>query len=278
MQKINHDIFCGGQSEGVRMDSTGRDIQVPPYPPSEKNILGSDHEGRDMLSLIVVGTKDTLYIVFVITLVRYLLALPLAFMASKKTGPAHWILSGWNQLFTALPTLFSAILLMNIPFLVFSENRLLWSIFLIAVIEVGRVAYIFQQQAYSLSKELFVEAGITIGNSPIGLYGRHYLPLMIPQIIVNFFMDLGRVMLLIGQLGLFSIFISQIWIQLDFSKGEILNTSYNWATLLGNARGDMLQAFWIPFYPALAITLTIVAFSLMGEGLSQYFDRKKDAL
>jgi peptide/nickel transport system permease protein len=264
------------EREKVRINDNG--IQTPPYPPSEQSIIGSDADGRDLLSLLVMGTKDTLFLVFVITIFRYVLAIPLAFLAAKKSGPAHWILSGWNQLFSGLPALFAAILLMNIPYLTFSENRMAWVICIIAIIEVGRVAYIFQQQAHAVSKELFIEAAITVGNSPIALYFRHYLPVLIPRMIPSFFIDLGRVMLLIGQLGLFSIFINQKWFQLTFGSGELRNAGHNWATLLGDARGDILQAFWIPFFPALAVTFTIIAFNLMGEGLRQHFDSKTSAV
>jgi peptide/nickel transport system permease protein len=247
--------FIDLEKERIRMNNS--EILTPPYPPSKNNVLGSDAEGIDFLSLIVMGAKDTLFLVCVITVVRYSLAIPLALFASNKAGPAYWIVNGWNQLFSGLPALFSAIILMNIPYLTFSENRVMWSILIIALIEVGRVSYIFHQQAHSLSKELFVEASVTVGFSRVGIFFSDYLPILIPKIIVNFFLDMGRVMLLIGQLGLFSIFINQEWFQLTFGSGELRNASYNWATLLGNARGDILQAFWIPFFPALAVLLAI---------------------
>lgn len=260
------------QEELIRME-TGT-IEAPPYPPSEKNLLGSDHRGKDLLSLIVLGTKDTMLIIFAVTVIRYIFAVPLGFAASRKVGGTSWIVNIWNKVFTSIPTLFSAIILLNLPFLIFSENRLLWSILLIALIEVGRVAEIVQEQSYSLSKELYVEAGKTMGFTPLQSYSRDYLPNLLPELIVMFFIDLGRVALLIGQLGMLSIFISQAWIQTDFTVGVIKNTSLNWATLLGEARGDLLTAPWIPLFAAAAITLTIIAFNLTGEGLRRWFHHR----
>lgn len=248
-------------------------ITAPPYPPSAKDPFGSTERGRDLLSLVVIGTKDTLLLVFAVAVIRYILAVPLALFATKKSGIAHWIVNGWNQLFSGLPVLFSAILLLNIPYLTFSENRVYWSILILALIEVGRVAYIFQQQTYTISKSLYIDAAVTVGSHPISIYFRHYLPALMPRIISTFFIDLGRVLLLIGQLGIFSIFINQKWVQLGFGRGELQNTSQNWATLLGTARGDLVTAFWIPFFPALAITFTIITFNLLGEGLRQHFEQ-----
>jgi peptide/nickel transport system permease protein len=261
------------EGERVKFPEPGK-IVTAPFPPSSDYLLGSDREGRDLLSLIVMGTKDTLVIIFSITLLRYIVAVPLALLASKNTGPVSWLIKWWNQVFSCLPVIFSAIILMNLPFLVLSDNRFLWCVVILAFIEVGRVSYILQQQAHTLSKAPFVEAGITMGVSPFGIYSKYYIPNLLPDIIVNFFIDLGRVTLLIGQLAIFSIFITQEFVQLNYGTGEIVNTNINWTTLLGNPRTDVLKAVWIPLFPALAITFTILTFNILGEGLRQHFNRK----
>lgn len=248
-----------------------------PFPPSLSDRFepfGTDTKGRDLLSLIVLGTKDTLIIVFLITIIRYAVAIPLALASINQKGPIFWLLTSWNSLFSALPTIFSAVLLMNIPIVIFAENRVFIVIIILALIEVGRVGYLLQQEGRMISNELYVKAGITIGNSQLGLYSRYYLPALLPSIFTNFFIDLGKVLLLIGQLGIFSIFIEQSWIQLAAISGEIQNSSINWASILGEARGTIRRAPWITFFPALAITFTIMSFFFIGEGLRAYFSRK----
>ncbi|MCA1031055.1 ABC transporter permease subunit [Bacillus timonensis] len=259
--------------ERVKFPEPGK-IETAPFPPSDEYLLGTDKEGRDLLSLIVVGTKDTILIIFAITLLRYIIAVPLALIASKQVGPISWFIKWWHQLFSSLPIIFSTILLVNLPFLMFSEQRYIWCIVIIALIEVGKVAFITQQQAHALSKAAFVEAGITLGVTPLGLIIRYYIPNLLPEIIVNFFIDLSRVALLIGQLGILSIFIMQEFVQLNYGAGEVINTNFNWATLLGQARHDVLKAFWIPFFPALALTFTILSFNILAEGLRQHFNRR----
>lgn len=251
-------------------------FSTAPFPPSWSDPFepfGTDPEGRDLLSLVILGAQDTIIIVFFIAFIRYVVAVPLALSAIKQSGPAYWILNSWNRVFSALPPIFSAVLLMNMPFLIFSPNRMTWVIIILAFIEVGRVGYILQQEGNLVSKSLYVQAGLTIGNTPMDLYMRYYLPALLPSIITNFFLDLGKVMFLIAQLGIFSIFVAQSWIQLDVAYGELQNASLNWATLLGETRSYLRRDTWIVFYPALAITYTIISFYLVGEGLRAHFTR-----
>lgn len=260
--------------EVFRRDEDGKLI-LPPYEPSLKNLLGTDQRGVDTLSRIVVGAKETVFIVFAIAAIRYLIAVPLGIFAYKQKGAAHWIVTGLNQLFSSLPTIFSAVLLVSLPFLLTNQHRLLWVILLLASIEIGRVAYIIQQHTYKISREPFVEAGIAIGNSPWNLYRRYYLPSLLPEIIINFCIDLGKVMLLIGQMGALNVFLSQEWVQLSYGSVEFMNTSQNWATLLASHRADIYaNKFSFIFYPAFAIMYVILTFNILSEGLRRHFNRR----
>lgn len=251
-------------------------IETPPYAPSDKYLLGTDVDGRELVSLVIVGARETLLLVVIITFVRYVLAIPLAIVASKQEGIIYWLLNGWNQIFSGLPTLFAAILFLHLPFIEISDHRTVWVIILIALLEVGRVGYIFQQQAYDLSKSVFVEAGVMIGNGKLGIYKRYYLPYLLPQMIVNFVLDLGRVMLILGQLAFFNIFVSQEWVRIELSEWMIVNTYNDWLSMLAGSRRYIRTETWIPLVPVVAIAFSILTFNFLGEGLRRYFeDRSK---
>jgi peptide/nickel transport system permease protein len=258
------------KEDGVRIID-GKIMRLP-FKPSELNWLGTDDNGRDLLSLIVVGAKETLLVVCIIALLRYVIAIPLGIIASKSSGVIHWILYKWNQVFSTIPTLFAAILLIKLPFFVMAEYRTLWIILILALLEVGRVSHIFQQEVQSLSKQAFVESGYMIGNTKLGIYRRYYLPYLIPQVIVNFVLDLGKVMLLLGQLGFLSIFISQTFITYDLGIGQLINQSTAWPQLLSESYVHIRNHFWIPFWPSFAIAFTVVTFNLFGEGLRQFYE------
>ncbi|GAE33583.1 ABC transporter permease [Halalkalibacter akibai] len=252
----------------------GREIERAPFAPSSSYWFGSDREGRDLFTMIIKGTRDTILIILAITTLRYVIAIPLAFLAVKKTGFFHGLLHSWNLLFSALPTIFSAILLMTFPFVTLADQRWLAVIVILACVEVGRVGYFFQQQAFDLGQELFVQAGRSIGHKPIGMLIHYYLPNLFPTIVTQFFLDMGRTALLIGQLGIFSVFITHSWIQLSSGYGEFVNTSFNWPSLLGTVREDFRHHFWIPFFPALALTILMITFQLFSEGLRKHFASK----
>lgn len=259
--------------ESKRVVFTKDGIETAPFEPSEKHIFGTDREGRDLLSVIVVGAKDTLMLILGVALLRYSIAMLLALLSINKKGPANWILQGWHQIFSALPVIFSAIILLNLPIFVFNDNRFIWAIIILACIEVGRVGTVLQNQFFRIKRTPYVEAGITVGVSSFTLFTKYYIPNALPELIVQFFLDLGRIALLIGQLGIFSIFITQEFVQLSYGSGEIMNTSFNWATLLGEARGDVIRSFWIPFFPALALAFAVLTFNIFGEGLRKHFHR-----
>jgi peptide/nickel transport system permease protein len=245
---------------------------VPPFAPSSSNWLGTDEKGRDLFSLIVMGTKETLLNVFVIVLIRYFIAVPIGIISAKQSGFIYRIQAAWHRFFSGLPSLFAVILLINLPIIFFSPQRTMLVLLTIALVEVGRVSYIIQQQTIGLSKETFVESGITIGNGEYGLFRRYYWPHLLPHILVNFSIDLGRVMLLIGQLGILTIFINEHWFMYDIGVLQVENASYSWPAILAESTEYFRTHFWIPFWPSVAIGLAVITFNMFGEGLRRYFN------
>ncbi|USK55050.1 ABC transporter permease subunit [Cytobacillus solani] len=260
------------KGERITFPEPGK-IEMAPFPPSDRFPIGSDRDGRDLLSLLVIGAKDTFFHIFMIVIIRYLIAIPLGLLGLKNKGFFSWIIKWWNQLFSSFPVVFTTALILCLPILLFNEQRYYWSILIIALVEVGRVSFIIQQQAYVLSQKAFIEAGITIGVKPIRMIISHYFPNIFPSIVVNFFIDAGRVAILIGQLAIINIFISQELIQVNYGQSQIFNTSVDWAILIREARKDVITAIWIPFFPMLLIVLSALTFNTLGEGLRKHFNR-----
>jgi peptide/nickel transport system permease protein len=257
--------------EQIRIHEDGT-VEGVPFAPSKKNPLGTDDKGRDLLSLIVMGARETFLVIFIVAFVRYLFALPLAMITFQSKGVAYWLIYKWNGILSTLPTLIAAAVLINTPFIMVSEHRTILAILILSILEVGRVSYIFHQQMNNLSEQTFIEAGKSIGNRQFGIYKRYYIPYLLPQIVVNFVLDLGKVMLLIGQLGFLSIFISHSFVLYDIGIAGYANESLAWPQLLAESRNHIRQNYWIPFYSALAIAYSVFAFNLFGEGLRQHFE------
>ena len=248
-------------------------IETAPFPPSADFPTGSDREGRNLISVLVMGAKDTLTVIFCVALIRYAFGIILGTIASFQGRLLTNFLNVWDQTFSSLPVIFFAILFLNLPFLIYLEARFWVIILSIALVDAGRVGVLIRDQLLQIKKTPYVEAGIMVGLTPLGLAKNYYLPNILPTLVVNFCFDIGRVALIIGQLGIFSIFVTQEFVQLGIGWGEIRNTSFNWATMLGEARKDIYTAIWIPINAAVALMFVVFTFNILGEGLRKYFHR-----
>lgn len=243
-------------------------LQVPPFDPSSEYLLGTDREGRDLLSLLIVGTRSTLSFVFSVCLLRYLLAVPLGMFISNPISSkiSRSIIQTWSKIASYVPSLLIILLITKSPIMLFSDHRTLWMIVLIAAIEIGRVSEFISTEIEKMKSEDFVSSGIIVGNRFSGLVKRYFWPHLLPQIVIIFSLDVSRTIFLIGQLGIFSIFISQV-VAMDGSGFNIMNTSITWPMLLSNVVFDIRQAPWIPFGASTFIAFSCFTFYLMSEGL-----------
>lgn len=247
---------------------------APPFEPSNQFLFGSDRNGRDLLSLLIIGTKETFMTVFIISLLCFLISIPFGILASFNRF-FHHALNNWNILFSRIPSLFFILLMANNPLVMFSEHRWIWLIVIIIVLEVGRLAEFLRQQIMDLKKAEFILSGTAVGNGYFHMFRHYYLPYIFPQLSAVFVTQLGKVMFLIGQLGIFSIFISQKFVMVGGIPGgppiyEMQNASLSWPTMLGSILLDIQKNPWIPFATSLFITFFIMTFNILGQGIRNH--------
>ncbi|WP_442598228.1 peptide ABC transporter permease [Neobacillus sp. D3-1R] len=246
---------------------------APPYAPSEDFILGSDRLGRDLLSLLIIGAKETLLFVVLITIIRYTMAVPLAYLAYKRIAGAQSIINWLNGALSYVPTIIIIVLFATLPPILTIDERPLYMMLLLASVEIGRVAKMVKHEIEDLTTKDFILGGISVGASSFRLIRKYYLPFLYDKILINMVTDLGKVMFLVGQLGFIGIFLSQELVQVDPGKFEILNRSITWPTFFMDSFRDIRASIWIPFYPALAITYTILTFNVLAQGLQNLFKK-----
>ncbi|MFD2043459.1 peptide ABC transporter permease [Ornithinibacillus salinisoli] len=268
--------FIDEDLEKIDFVMTEGSLSVAPFEPSKEHLLGTDREGRDMLSLIVMGAKETLLIVILVTLIRYLLAIPLSYLAHKKFLGANVFLKGLNQFFSYVPTIIMVVLLATLPPFLFSDTRPYLLILIIAFVEVGRAAEMIKVDLDEIASKEFIQSGLAVGANSFTLLKSYYLPFLYGKVSVYFISDISKVMFLLGQLGLIGIFISQDLIQVEIGVFEMRNDSISWPMLLMNSTLDIRGPIWIPFWSAFAMTLTIFTFNLIAHGI-QNLPKKKDS-
>lgn len=254
------------EEEKARITEKG-DFVTAPYPPSKEDWFGTNNEGKDIFSMLVLGAKETIGIVLLVVLIRYIVAIPLAFLAANKKSFFNLILNCWKALFSGLPTIFSAMILMSIPFVMLTEGKVIYAILILAMIEVGRVSFILRSEIDYLMTREFVKASESFGANKFFIYKKHIIKHIIPAIYLNFFNDLSKTMVIIGQLGVLSIFVTGS--NISYGIGGVESESYNWAVLIAQGRGNIFDSSWMLLYPALAFAIGSITFFLISNGLKK---------
>lgn len=253
----------------VHRDASGK-LMMPPYPPSEEFLLGSDWNGVDLFSRIVMGTRETFAIILSIVVLRMVLSLLLSIGAFYLKSVAGFMRT-WNLLFSFLPTIFILLILLANPFLMFAEHRVFWVVLTLAVIEAGRLGTIYYTAMIDLQEKTYMEAAIACGGKRWGMFKRYYWPALKSEILTTGVNEISRTMFLIAQLGVIGVFINQKFMsQLSRGTYRAIDASNSWPTLLQNLRSDIYSAPWIPLTIFIAITLTMVGFYCLGEGIKKY--------
>ncbi|WP_077620497.1 ABC transporter permease subunit [Bacillus sinesaloumensis] len=246
---------------------------MPPFPPSEDFLLGSDRQGVDLFSRLIIGTRETLLIIFSIVLIRMLVGILLG-VGAFYSRFLKLVLNVWHQLFSYIPSIFLLVMIVGIPFFLYSPNRPFWFILVLALIEVGRVGDVIFKYVSEIASKPYYEAGIVAGGTPFNLTRRYLYPNMRTQMITLIANELGRTLFLIAQLGVVGIFISVTFENDASGAYYAVNTSDSWPLVLSTILKDMWGVKIIPFSAIFLISITILSFYLIGNGLVKKLDKK----
>ncbi|QOR67399.1 ABC transporter permease subunit [Cytobacillus suaedae] len=267
--------FVDTELEGFRVKyDENMKLYKAPVPPGDTYWFGTDQEGRDLFSIIVLGAKETLLQLMIIVVLRFLISIPLGYFASNNRG-TKTLLGFTNSMLSFLPTLILVMLVGNLPSLLESTNRYVVLLFVIALLDIGRISEIIRQEFKKINKTEYLVAAVATGTNWFNLITRHYIPNIYQQITFIFISDMARIMVLLGGLGIVDVFLAQK-MEWDPDVGlTVVNLTYTWPSLLSDSLRDIHVAPWIAFFPSLAIALTIIGLNLFGEGLKNFTDKQK---
>ncbi|MCR8644195.1 hypothetical protein NV379_16195 [Paenibacillus sp. N1-5-1-14] len=191
---------------------------APPFKPDNHYILGSDPRGYDVLSLLLNGMRYTLGIALLITIGRFLLAIPLG-MYVGATGrfksllsSLQWVTSAVPPLVFVYPGLLALFYGLEVAYGIPTDhpNQIIFNaIFVIAVVFIGvfPIAQQFADRSRFWNEKLFVTASSLLGASIIRRIIRHIFPSVRSEVLFAFLADYVQVLFLMGQLAVLGIFI-----------------------------------------------------------------------
>jgi len=221
--------------------------------PSREHWMGTDEVGRDVYSRIVYGTRISLSVGLGVMAIALLIGLPLGLLAGLAGGAIDYIIMRIVEVFTAIPVLMLALLLIS----VFGGG--LYNV----ILALGIVAWLdacrlLRAQLLSLRERDFVLAAQTVGANKIHIAIRHLLPNAVAPLIVA--VTIGIPVAIFAEAGL------------SFLGLGINDPIPSWGKMVGNSLSYMRVYWYLGVFPTLAIAFTLLGFTFFGDGLRDAFD------
>jgi len=247
----------------------------PPLPPSEEFPLGTDRWGIDLLSLLMHGARNTLVACAFITMARVFLGLALGGLAGWNEGrAADQIVMGIIGVITSLPLLVSSMILIYAL-----DIRRGLPVFIIALSIMGwtEIAQYTRSEFLVLKKMPYIEGAEAVGLPALAKAVRHVLPNVLPQLLVITFLEMGAVMMLLGELGFVGVYIgggSRISIEVAVEVNQIFHLVEipEWGAMLAEGFTYLRSKPFVVFPPALAFFIAVLGFNTLGEGLRRHIE------
>lgn len=243
------------------------EFQAPPFEPGADYPLGSDVLGRDIASLILAGAQQTLILAVLAVTARMLVGFVLGAIAGWKSG--SWIdrlIMGAAEVLSAFPALVLAMLIV-----LAMGIRQGMQVFVVALCVVGwgeTMLYV-RGEVMTIRPKPYIESAVAVGVRTTRMMVAHVLPILLAALISLAALEMGAVLMLLGELGFIGIFIGGG----AFAELDVGSTLYHysdvpeWGSLLSSVRLYARSYPWVAIYPALAFFIAIVGFNLFGEGL-----------
>ncbi len=248
-------------------------LSVPPFAPDRVHPFGTDVLGRDVLSLILAGAQQTCLLTVLVVSARVGIGFCLGALAGWFSG--GWldrVLLGLAEIVSAFPTLLLAMTL-----ILALGIRQGMRPFVIALCLAGwsEIMQFVRSKVMSIQPRLFIESAVASGLRTPRIILAHVLPNLLPSLISITALEMGAVLMLLGELGFIGIFIGGG----AFAELDIGGSPYHysdvpeWGALLSNVRLYARAYPWMALYPTMAFFLAIWGFNLFGEGVRRMIER-----
>ena len=221
--------------------------------PSIDHPMGTDELGRDVLSRVMAGTRVSLQVAVVVLGFAVTFGTLVGAVAGYFGGIVDEILMRITDMFLAFPALILAIAIAaslgrDLRNTMIALSTVFWPWY----------ARLVRAQVLSIRERDFVTAGQSLGLSGRRLLFRHILPNAISVVIIQLTLDVGYAILSTSSLSFIGL--------------GAQPPSPEWGTMMATARNYFRDAWWYTTFPGIALTLTVFAFNVLGDGLQDALD------
>jgi peptide/nickel transport system permease protein len=225
-------------------------VQRPFLPPFDREgfMFGTDTLGRDIGAGLAFGAQISLLVGVVSTLVALAIGVILGAFAGYYGGLLDHALMRFTEFFQTIPSFALAIVLVAI-----FQPSTVSVIIAIGVVSWPPVARLVRAEFLSLRSREFVQASVVLGQRNTKIIVSQILPNTLSPVIVMASLMVAQAILLESSLSFLGL-------------GD--PNTMSWGYMIGAARSVIRQAWWMSFFPGMAILLTVLSLNLVGEGLN----------
>jgi oligopeptide transport system permease protein len=227
--------------------------------PASGHPLGFTFQGCDVYSRIIHGTQASLMVGVFSVLFVLIIGVTLGALAGFYGGWIDAVIARLGDIFFALPLILGALVVSQLPFM--RENRGVWTVVMVLVV-LGwpQMARITRGAVMEVRNADFVTAARSLGVSRLGSLVRHVLPNALAPIIVLATMELGVFIVAEATLSFIGIGL----------PGSIMS----WGNDIAAAKSSVRTNPAILLYPAMALSVTVLSFIMLGDALRDALDPK----
>lgn len=220
-----------------------------PLGPGPAFPLGADLEGRDVLARLIYGSRVSLLVSTLGTLIALALGLAAGLVAGLYRGVVDTVVSRFVDAMMSIPVLLLAIALASVM-----RGGSVWAVVLIlGLVNWTYLARIIRAEVLSLRERDFIEAARALGASDLSILLKHLLPNLVGPVIVFATLSMAGNILLESALSFLGV--------------GIQPPTPSWGNMIQEGMAYYGVAWWIALFPGLAILLTVSCYNLVGDGL-----------
>ncbi|CAH2402636.1 ABC transporter permease [Mesorhizobium escarrei] len=223
--------------------------------PSPAHWFGTDHFGRDIFSMIMVGARNSIAVALVAVGIGMGVGVPLGALAAARGGIVDEAVMRLNDLVFAFPALLSAIMITAI----FGPGALN-AIIAIGIFNIPVFARVARAGALAIWPREFILAARAAGKGKALITIEHVLPNIVTLLLVQ-----GTIQFALGILAEAGLSYVGLGTQPPMPS---------WGRMLFDAQTRMVAAPWMAIFPGMAIVVTVLGLNLLGDGIADILDPK----
>lgn len=230
------------------------DLDISLQPPSSQHWMGTDEEGRDVLSRIIFGARISLKVGIIASTLSLLIGVIFGLLAGFFKGWVDSVIMRFTDMMFGFPALLFMIgITAAVP-----QPDINVAMLAIALVSWPGMARIMRSQVIQVRDRDFVAAAEALGYGKVRVMLRHVLPNCLAPVIVAFTMSIGGAVLAEASLS---------FIGLGAQPPEP-----SWGSMISFGRTHLRGEWWISVFPGLAVAFMVMGFNLFGEGLRDAMD------